>query len=196
MKTIPFDIKLRKLIQSEENHYQGRYKVQTKSGKPARIICWNRNSPTFPIVALVENRSANTVIEFTHWFSENGKYMSDNAEHSFDLCLVDTLEPKFKIGDRVMYKNSNRVYRIADMLESHYHGVLISNQSCRLIPFEDDDLLELVPEKPEFTEFEKELGICLYKSIVASNIETFTKECAPKLLELAKKEVIKKLNEN
>lgn len=198
MKTIPFNIALRSEIQSKENKYLGKYKVQTRSGKPARIICWDNKNPEFPIAglpiaALVEDSShSNETAFLLLLFRKDGMCCgaSDN-----DLCLIDTWEPKFKVGDRVRYKNGDGVYRIADMLECHYHGILLSDESSRLIPFNDDDRLELVPEESELTDFEKELANCLCKSIIVRDVETLAKECAPKLLELAKKEIIEKLKE-
>lgn len=294
MKTIPFDIALRSEIQSEESGYKGRYKVQTKRGRPARIICWDKKDPQFPIVALVESYSKEVEISYR----KDGKYypVSVGIESNGDLYLIDTWEPKFelwdrivrkgnqeitfdvvsinyaannygvvsdcpyadicrvafdeqddfelvnplsgfnynegvvvrcadgpnrgslwlrcydklvksdgvtfspagryseglyypankketdmffaeldkngyrlarwgfitpkpkfKIGDRVRYKNSDGVvYRIADILECHYLAIQ-PDQSSRLIPFEDDDHLELVPEEPELTDFELEV---------------------------------------
>ncbi len=142
MKTISFDIKLRKLIQSEENHYQGRYKVQTKSGKPVRIICWDKKD-ILSIIALVEIYDSH---EAPLLFYNNGKYYTGGDESSYDLCLVDTWKP--------------------------------------------------ISEKSEQTDFEKELANCLYKSIgVVSmyGMEVLAKMFTPKLLELAKKEIIEKL---
>jgi len=277
MKIIPFDIALREQIQSEENHYQGRYKVQTKSGNTIRIVCWDKKDFTFPIVALVEDSLPGST-ETTLSFCQNGMYYPSRGISNKDLCLIDTWEPKFKVGDRVRmgdntfahtivnvrddgyvlstggfiemshqhlyslvpaktstcfsvgdvikcvdtgrlwlvcdgynvlsdghttctgglyeaaskeeadkffaeldkngyrlarwgfiapkpkfkigdrirYKNSNSVDRIADILECHYLGIQ-PDQSSRLIPFEDDDHLELVPEEPELTDFEQEV---------------------------------------
>lgn len=47
MKKIPFDIKFRPEIES------GKFKVQTRLGKPVRIICWNFRQANLPIIALV-----------------------------------------------------------------------------------------------------------------------------------------------
>lgn len=196
MKTIPFDIKLRKDIQSEENEYKGRYKVQTKSGKPVRIICWDKKEIMYPIVALVEIYDS---YEASLLFCNNGKYYTGGDESSYDLCLIDTWEHKFKVGDKVRYRYSNRtVYKIVNVIGSHY-VVSLSDQSTRVIPFWNDDFLELVPKESEQTDFEKEFANCLYKSIgvvCMDGMETLAKEFAPKLLELAKKEIIKKLNED
>ena len=46
MAKIPFDIKYRPQIES------GEYKVETRNGLPARVVCWDANSYT-PIVCLV-----------------------------------------------------------------------------------------------------------------------------------------------
>lgn len=199
MKIIPFDIKLRPQVQSEENHYQGRYKVQTKSGNTVRIVCWDKKDFTFPIVALVEDSLPGSE-ETTLSFCQDGMYYPRGIESNNDLCLLDTWEPKFKVGDNVRYKNSNRVYRIADILECHYLA-LQPDQSSRLIPFEDDDLLEWVPEEhkePELTDFEKELANCLYKYsgvVCMDGMKTLAKEFAPRLLEIAKNKIIEKLKE-
>lgn len=146
MKTIPFDIKLRKDIQSEENGYKGRYKVQTKSGKPVRIICWDKKEIMYPIVALVEIYDS---YEASLLFCNNGKYYTGGDESSYDLCLIDTWEHKFKVGDKVRYRNSDKaVYKIVNVIGSHYVAIL-SDQSTRFIPFRNDDFLELVPKESE-----------------------------------------------
>lgn len=195
MKTISFDIKLRKDIQSEENNYQGRYKVQTKNGKSVRIICWDKKDSKFPIVALVKICDST---EAPLSFCNDGKYYPDDKESSDDLCLIDTWAHKFKVGDRVRYRNSDKaVYKIVNVIGSHYVAIR-SDQGTRFIPFQNDDFLELVPKESELTDFEKELANCLYKSIgvvCMDGMETLAKEFAPKLLELAKKEIIEKLKE-
>ena len=198
MKTIPFDIKLRKLIQSEENRYTGRYKVQTKSGKPVRIICWDKEGPEYTIVALIENSSS---YERTLSFNNDGRKYS-SVESNDDLVLVDTWGPKFKVGDKVRYKNGDEICRIAGILNKHYHVVLLSNKSSILVPFKDDILLELVPEESEFEElgeFEEKLANYLYNSIGIISIDgmkALAKMIAPKLLKFAKKEIIKNLKDD
>lgn len=191
MKTIPFDIKLRKDIQSEENKYTGRYKVQTREGESVRIICWDKKNTTFPIVALVEDSSR--YYENLRSFRDNGKYCPTTCESSTDLCLVDTFEPKFKIGDKVKYKFTTSTFTIEAVENT---GYVLSNGGFAF--FKNEDLFELVPEEPELTDLEKELEKCLFRSIAvvsADGMEALAKECAPKILELAKKEIIEKLKE-
>lgn len=186
MKTIPFDIALRSEIQSEENGYQGRYKVQTRNGKPVRIICWDKKDSYFPIVALVMN----SAIETSLLFCKEGKYFPAGGNSDYDLLLVDTWEPKFKVGDRVKMEGSQFTHKIVSVRDD---GYMLSTGG--FIEMRHELLYSLVTEESELTEFEKELANCLYKSIVVCNIETLAKECAPKLLELAKKEIIEKLKE-
>lgn len=57
--------------------------VCTRDGKPARIICFDRNSPTFPIVALVSETDGN---EYTREHALNGKY--GDAISPKDLFMV------------------------------------------------------------------------------------------------------------
>lgn len=192
MKTIPFDIKLRKDIQSEENHYTGRYKVQTKSGNHVRIICWDVKHSKYTIVALIEDSSNSYETAIT--FRNDGKYY---GESSTDLCLVDTWEPKFKVGDTI--KPIKQTLGLADKLtikEIHNNRYYFSDDSWMCISGQDG--WELVPKESKLAEFEKELANCLYKSIgvvCMDGMETLVKEFAPKLLELAKKEIIEKLKD-
>ena len=67
----PFDIELAK---------QG-YPVCTRDGRPARIICFDRKSKKYPVLALVEKES----IELPCCYSEKGKY--DNVESIYDLFM-------------------------------------------------------------------------------------------------------------
>lgn len=67
----PFDIELAK---------QG-HKVQTKDGTPARIICYDRNDDSFPIVALIYDD------ELPRLYRANG--VSDGC-HDNDLVMAPT----------------------------------------------------------------------------------------------------------
>jgi len=204
MKTIPFDIALRSEIQSKENKYLGRYKVQTRSGKSARIICWDNKNPEFPIAglpiaALVEDSShSNETAFLLLLFRKDGMCCgtSDN-----DLCLIDTWEPKFKVGDTIRNKVTDIVRKIVKLNDTHYSAIdpfepiSYNHSHSYCISYKCQDLYELISEESELTDFEKELANCLSKSIIVRDVETLAKECAPKLLELAKKEIIEKLKE-
>lgn len=175
MKIIPFDINLRKDIQSEENGYKGRYKVQTRDGKPVKIICWDKidkRGRPYPIVGL----RAIDDTEFIATWTEDGKFTNFESNIN-DLVLVDTLEPKFKVGDKIKYKCTTSIYTVEAVGNT---GYVLSNGGFAL--FKNEDLFELVPEEPELTDLEKELV-------------NLAKEYAPRLLELAKKEIIEKLKE-
>ncbi len=95
MKIIPFDIALREQIQSEENHYQGRYKVQTRNGDDVKIIYWDRGDKRngeYPIVGL----QIIDGIEFITTCTKDGKYTLNAGPNNNDLVLIDTWEPELK----------------------------------------------------------------------------------------------------
>lgn len=144
--TIPFDIALRSEIQSEENGYKGRYKVQTKRGRPARIICWDRKDCKYPIIALVENYS----IEVSLSYRNDGKYypVSCGVDSGDDLYLIDTWEPKFELWDRIVRKGDQEI--TYDVVSINYgvknYGVVSDSpytDICR-VAFDDQDRFELV----------------------------------------------------
>jgi hypothetical protein len=141
MKTISFDFKLRKDIQSEENGYKGRYKVQTREGNPARIICWNRKDDEYPIVALVEAYS----IEVSLSYRKNGMYNSTDSTCEYDLLLVDTWEPKFELWDRIVNRGITFDIVSIDYASKKYGVVSDSPYTdiCR-VTFDDQDGFELV----------------------------------------------------
>lgn len=203
MKIIPFDIKLRNQIQSEENRYKGRYKVQTKDGIPVRIICWDKKDTKFPIITLAEDSSHS--YEAIYTFRSDGKYNPNGVESGADLYLMDTWEPKFKVGDIIRHKNScDIVHKIVKLNDTYYSTIdpsapnLYNHNSLYTLPYRAQDFYVLVSEESKLTEFEKELADCLYQSIDVASVngmENLAKKFAPKLLELAKKEIIEKLKE-
>lgn len=73
MKTIDFDI---------EKAKSGYYKIVTRGGNPARIICWNKQDGDFKIVALVTDSSG---YEYAQSYTEKGD--ARESDVSFDLCL-------------------------------------------------------------------------------------------------------------
>lgn len=141
MKIIPFDIALREQIQSEENHYQGRYKVQTRSGNTVRIVCWDKKDFTFPIVALVED-SLPGPAETTLSFCQDGMYFPRGIESNNDLCLLDTLDPKFKVGDRVRMGDNTFAHTIVNVRDD---GYVLSTGG--FIEMRHQSLYSLVPAK-------------------------------------------------
>ncbi len=71
---IPFDIKYRPQIES------GEYKVETKVGKPVRIVCWDRHC-ILPILGLIEYGDE----ESTARYNSDGLYggQADNPNNLF-----------------------------------------------------------------------------------------------------------------
>ena len=78
---IPFDIKYRPQIES------GEYKVETRDGLPARVVCWDANSYT-PIVFLATEYDDldDTYKEYTYSCNNFGRAFSIGSPR--DLFIV------------------------------------------------------------------------------------------------------------
>lgn len=86
MAKIPFDIKFRPQIES------GEYKVITAKEQPVRIICWDRSTTYWKIIALVLAPDGRTENPFT--YDVDGKE-SDGCLHNYELDLfIITPEPE------------------------------------------------------------------------------------------------------
>lgn len=87
-RRIKFDVKYRGQIES------GEFKVVTRSGLPARVICWDRewrnSSYEMPIVALIEAEDGR---EWPYTFSMDGKFKG-SKESDYDLFLEKSSEEK------------------------------------------------------------------------------------------------------
>lgn len=90
---IPFNIKFRPQIES------GEYKVETRDGRPVRIVCWDRKSAGGgqPIGALVENEH----YEDSIWVKENGVYKCTMG-HEYDLFII-TPEEEMSEFEKAVY---------------------------------------------------------------------------------------------
>ena len=93
---IPFDIKYRPQIESRE------YKVETRDGKPTRIVCWDMDSYN-PIVALVANypNYDGSLSEHIFSYSMDGHY-SATCSSDEDLFIV-TPEPEMTAFEKKVY---------------------------------------------------------------------------------------------
>lgn len=81
---IPFDISKRPQIES------GEYKVETRDGRTARIICWDRKDNNYPIVALLEIYPGK---EGMIAYTLDGQNVLGESNSPYDLFLV-TPEPE------------------------------------------------------------------------------------------------------
>ena len=104
MAKIPFDIKFRPQIES------GEYKVSTAKEQPVRIICWDRSTTYWKIIALVLAPDGKTENPFT--YDVEGKE-SDGClhNHELDLFLI-TQEPELTAFE-------NRLCEILDFAWKH-----------------------------------------------------------------------------
>lgn len=78
MAKIPFDIKFRPQIES------GEYKVETRDGRPVRIVCWDRQAEYYPLVALISAGK----IEDEAVYTIDGKYVYDQEGNDLDLIII------------------------------------------------------------------------------------------------------------
>lgn len=60
--------------------------VQTVSGKPVRIICFDRKSKVTPIIALIEFDNGR---EICRGYNVEGRFQNEEAPSEFDLEMVD-----------------------------------------------------------------------------------------------------------
>ena len=78
-----FDIKYRHQIES------GEYKVETRDGRPVRVICWDRKG-SLPLVVLVPTKNGD---EYSYDYTSDGSYHLGTRKSEFDLFIV-TPEPE------------------------------------------------------------------------------------------------------
>lgn len=109
MKKIPFNVELAK---------KGA-KVQTANGRDVKILCYNRKSKNYPIVALVQ--SSNHEYEDSIVYTIDGKFIENNNSEEFDLVLL--------VETKTIYINMYRSYT----------GVFYLSQDT----FKDKDTAEL-----------------------------------------------------
>lgn len=83
MKIIPFDI---------EKAKSGKYKIQTKDGKPVRIICWDKKDSTYNLAALITFKDGN---ENMASFTKTGACCT-YLPSPLDLVLVDESTPNIR----------------------------------------------------------------------------------------------------
>lgn len=85
MAKIPFDIKYRPQIES------GEYKVETRDGKPTRIVCWDlKGNEDFFILALVEKNEK----EVSYCYPATGCCKAACDPEGKDDLFIITPEPK------------------------------------------------------------------------------------------------------
>lgn len=101
MVRIPFDLETAKKIQSGE--VEG--KIVTRYGDQARIICWNKKTHGFPIVALISEDGEEESCEY---YPDNGKW-DKYEEHNLDLMLEIPEYITFKDGDVIAFNDCNMV---------------------------------------------------------------------------------------
>ena len=73
-----FDIKYRPQIES------GEYKVETRDGRPARVICWDRKG-SLPLVVLVPTKNGD---EYSYDYTSDGSYHLGTRKSELDLFII------------------------------------------------------------------------------------------------------------
>lgn len=122
---IPFDIKYRDKIES------GEFKVETRDGRPARIICWDKES-ILPIVALVKEIESEKVVSFT----ESGD--CPGTLNCYDLFIV-TPEPEMAEFEKRLFEIRHIAKR--DMY-SDQEWQTLRNESAELLSLAKSQLLQ------------------------------------------------------
>lgn len=90
MKTKPFNI----------DEAKAGAKVVTRKGNPARVICWDRNSVYYPIVALVRPDDSKYSVDIPMCYTPTG--IEAGGADSYDLLLVDDSESELTEFEKVL----------------------------------------------------------------------------------------------
>lgn len=82
----PFDLGLAKMG----------HPVQTRNGRPARIICWDMKDICRNIVALVSNGIG---AEEATYYDNTGKFLHEFVDDEYDLFMADYVDPGLHVDD-------------------------------------------------------------------------------------------------
>lgn len=112
-------------------------RIVTRDGRSVRIVCWDRNNDTYPIVALIPDEDE---IEDALFFTKEGTYYTEGETYD-DLMLEIPEYMTFKDGDVVTFDNLNVLILFAGGLENK-DGSIIS----KYYAFIDGDGFKIVPK--------------------------------------------------
>ena len=167
---IPFDIKYRPQIES------GEYKVETRDGRPARIICWDIEYyyPQYKIGALIKNDAG----EDFFFLTEKGYFCikeSGECDSNNDLLIVtpeeELTEFEQEVSDIVEYCKKNGKIVAKGYAKRHAKSLLILAREQFIkdgyviekkafhdaVKKVDPEVMKEVSDNIDRTEFEQEL---------------------------------------
>lgn len=99
-------------------------KVETKDGISVRIICYDRISKVYPIIALIAENNFECCVSYTI----DGKRCSDdftNYYGNLNLVIIEEIESKFNEGDYIV-SEIDSIYKIIK-IDDMYHTKQLSS---------------------------------------------------------------------
>lgn len=117
----PFDLELAK----------AGHPVQTRDGRPARIICYDRKGNK-PIVALIYEKEDN--VEHHHFYFNDGTFLTSNNTSPEDIVMASTK----KEGWINIYRNKD--FRTL----KDYQGIFRSESDAKSVVQEDDNYITTI----------------------------------------------------
>lgn len=90
--------------------------VQTRDGKKARIICFDKRNEQCPIVALVEDEDGR---EYARSYTNSGKWFGDDCSNKHDLFMAS----EKKEGWINIYTDNHGVKRVSGVFFDDYDAL-------------------------------------------------------------------------
>lgn len=146
---VPFDLETAKKITNGEC----KGKIVTRDGRSARIVCWDKKTVDYPIVALISGDGEESSI----YYRNNGK-CDKYEDYHLDLML-ELPEPnpepepehKFKPFDKVLTRDYDWDIWNADIFSHHYCDdyICIGGVWKQCIPYKGNEHLLGTTDKHE-----------------------------------------------
>lgn len=91
--------------------------ICTRSGRSARIICFDSNNDPYPIIALINDDEGR---EFVESFTTLGKYCEDEKhnKHSLDLFMVDDSNDTQEFNIELVLEKLQTIEEIVGIINS------------------------------------------------------------------------------
>lgn len=101
------------------------HKIQTRDGRPARIICTNAKNSDFPVVVLITCENGEEVAETC---TKDG-HININMKSERDIFMVSTVH-KYWIN---LYRNSNGCLYAGDLFDSKEKALKIGQRDNKWV---------------------------------------------------------------